>query len=101
MAMSTPNFRAIIIGAGPTGLALANMLVSANIDFLVLERHHTVLPDSGACITLWPHGTRILAQLGFEGSASKDILKLHSRKIIDSQGNLLSDDPTFRWLQEK
>ncbi|KAI0001534.1 hypothetical protein F4779DRAFT_136274 [Xylariaceae sp. FL0662B] len=99
--MSDHLFRVIIVGAGPTGLALGNMLLAANIDFVILERHTRVLTESGACIMLWPHATRVLDQLGLLKSPTGDSIPLHIKKTVDHQGRERSGDPTFRWIEEK
>ena len=57
-------FRVIIIGAGPAGLYLAAALARANIDFVVLERYHTILTHAGAGTVLWPYSSRLMSQLG-------------------------------------
>lgn len=49
--MIKSKFRAIIIGGGPVGLAIANGLDRAGLDFLIVERHPTMTPDSGAGIS--------------------------------------------------
>ncbi|KAF4627989.1 hypothetical protein G7Y89_g10161 [Cudoniella acicularis] len=99
--MDALPFRVIIVGAGPTGLALGNMLIAANIDFVILERHKSVITESGACIMLWPHATRILDQLGLlkKGSHPQHI-PLHSKIAIDHRGSQISNDPTFQWIEE-
>ncbi|KAI0184704.1 hypothetical protein EV127DRAFT_504361 [Xylaria flabelliformis] len=93
-------FRAVIIGAGPTGLALGNMLAAANIDFVILERHDRVVTESGACIMLWPHSTRVLDQLGLLDAAAVESLGLHSKVTIDPLGRQQSEYPTFQWIGE-
>ncbi|KAI0456766.1 FAD/NAD(P)-binding domain-containing protein [Xylaria acuta] len=97
--METP-FRVVIIGAGPTGLALGNMLAAAHIDFVILERHDRVVTESGACIMLWPHSTRVLEQLGLLDTAIDESLGLHSKSTIDNLGRQQSEYPTFRWIGE-
>lgn len=95
-------FRVIIVGAGPTGLALGNMLMAANIDFVILERHKSVITDSGACIMLWPHATRVLDQLGLlKGPSLSQKIRLHTKIAINHQGRQISSDPTFQWIEEK
>lgn len=95
------SFRVIIVGAGPTGLATANMLAAAQIDFVILEQHKQVVTDSGACIMLWPHSARVLDQLGLLESARSRSLGLHSKGTVDSTGRRISNDPTFIWIEEK
>ncbi|KAI1116256.1 FAD/NAD(P)-binding domain-containing protein [Nemania sp. NC0429] len=93
-------FRVIIVGAGPTGLAVGNMLAAAHVDFVILEQHKQVVTDSGACIMLWPHTARILDQLGLLEAARRSSLGLHSKGTIDASGRQLSHDPTFDWIRE-
>ena len=99
--MDTTPFRVIIVGAGPAGLALGNMLIAAGIDFVVLERHNTVVTDSGACIMLWPHTTRILDQLDLIEGSQRGFIPLHTKIGINHRGSQVSNDPTFRWIEEK
>ncbi|KAI0550093.1 hypothetical protein F4679DRAFT_219690 [Xylaria curta] len=94
------SFRVVIVGAGPTGLALGNMLAAAHIDFVILERHDRVVTESGACIMLWPHSTRVLDQLGFLNAAAAESLGLHSKSTIDPLGQQQSEYPTFQWIGE-
>ncbi|KAI1123022.1 FAD/NAD(P)-binding domain-containing protein [Nemania abortiva] len=93
-------FRVIIIGAGPSGLSLANMLVASGVDFIVLERYHTVLAETGTVITLWPHSVRVLDQLGLLDTAVRDSLNLLSRGIMNHDGKAISNDPVFKWIKE-
>ena len=57
------NFRAIVVGAGVTGLTLSHALTKAKIEHVVLERGD-VGPLQGSSIGIHPHGCRILDQLG-------------------------------------
>jgi hypothetical protein len=41
-------FRAIIVGGGPSGLALAHCLHAAKIDYVVLEKRKAIVEFSGA-----------------------------------------------------
>jgi 2-polyprenyl-6-methoxyphenol hydroxylase-like FAD-dependent oxidoreductase len=99
--MDEDTFRVIIIGAGPTGLALGNMLIAANIEFVILERHKSVITESGACIMLWPHAIRILDQLGLLNDPHRWNIPLHAKIAIDYRGSQISNDPTFQWIEEK
>lgn len=58
------SFKVVIAGAGIAGLALVNMLEKHDIDYVVLEKHSSVICEVGASIGLFPHGLRILDQLG-------------------------------------
>lgn len=57
-------FRVIIVGAGISGLLLANILARANIDFVVLEARSQIARPAGGSFDIWPNGARILDQIG-------------------------------------
>lgn len=54
----------IVVGGGVTGLAASHVLSKAGIDHVVLERGKEAAPTSGASIAIYPHGARILEQIG-------------------------------------
>lgn len=58
------TFRAIIIGGGPVGLAMARSLQLADIDYVVLERSPEIAPNMGFGISLYPQSMRLLDQFG-------------------------------------
>ena len=47
---SNSKFRVIIIGAGPIGLVASHIFSQAGIDFILLERRKTIVPEHGAGI---------------------------------------------------
>lgn len=59
-----PQFRVIVVGGGVAGLTASHCLQKAGIDHVVLERRDNVAPPEGASITIYPHGCRILHQIG-------------------------------------
>ncbi|KAJ1337160.1 FAD dependent monooxygenase [Microdochium nivale] len=61
---SHKGFRVIIAGGGVTGLTASHMLTKAGIDHIVIERSSEPAPATGASIAIYPHGSRILEQLG-------------------------------------
>jgi 2-polyprenyl-6-methoxyphenol hydroxylase-like FAD-dependent oxidoreductase len=61
---SESEFRVLIAGGGVAGLALANMMERAGIDYILLEAHGDIAPPVGASIGLFPNGLRVLDQLG-------------------------------------
>ncbi|KAJ6789873.1 hypothetical protein PWT90_04260 [Aphanocladium album] len=61
--MSRYDFKVVVVGGGPTGLALANMLEQLGIDYVVLEAHSDITPRIGTGIFL-SNALRVLDQLG-------------------------------------
>ena len=78
------NFRAIIVGGGVAGLVASHTFFKAGIDHVVLERGSEAAPPTGASIAIYPHGARILQQLGM----------LEQTKAI---ADPLEDGATNRW----
>lgn len=63
--MASSSFRVIIVGASVAGLTLAHCLEQAGIDYLVLEKYHTIDETPiGGFLAIQPNGARILSQLG-------------------------------------
>lgn len=61
--MSKYGFKVVVVGGGPTGLALANMLEQLGIDYVLLEAHADITPRIGTGIFL-SNSLRVLDQLG-------------------------------------
>ena len=57
------QFKVLIVGGGIAGLTLSHCLSKAGIDHVVLESHEIVSPR-GASIGFWPHGMKVLSQIG-------------------------------------
>ncbi|KAI0144512.1 hypothetical protein GGR57DRAFT_324284 [Xylariaceae sp. FL1272] len=94
--MTAPNhFRALIVGAGPVGLVVANALQKAGLDFLVIEKYRSVLTDSGAGIMLWPHTTRIFDQLGLYELCQGRFIHLHKRAMIKQHNGAMIRSSTM------
>ncbi|RYP61694.1 hypothetical protein DL771_010045 [Monosporascus sp. 5C6A] len=101
MSTCQPKFRVIIVGGGPVGLALGNMLAKAGIDFLILERYPSIVAESGAAITLWPHGSRVLDSLELLESAEGNYGTPHKIVRMDLNGTVRREVPIFQWLKEQ
>ncbi|KAI1842805.1 hypothetical protein JX265_002658 [Neoarthrinium moseri] len=64
MSDTESRFRVIVIGGGIAGLSASHMLQKAGIDHIVLERRSEVARLEGGSMFIYPHGSRILDQLG-------------------------------------
>ncbi|KAK1979459.1 hypothetical protein LZ30DRAFT_177205 [Colletotrichum cereale] len=95
-ATLTPSdFRVIVVGAGIAGLTASHCLQKAGIEHVVLERRTEVDPPEGASFAIYPHGARILRQLGcLEAceAACKPCLRYYSR---GPDGQTQSDNGFF------
>ncbi|KAI1751859.1 hypothetical protein F4782DRAFT_503394 [Xylaria castorea] len=100
MKMAESKFRAIIIGGGPVGLAIANGLKRADLDFLIIERHPTIISDSGAGIMLWPHNVRVFDQLGLLGACEGRYIPLYDKTSIRLDGTKIRTGPIFGYLSD-
>ncbi|KAL8976008.1 MAG: hypothetical protein Q9205_007905 [Flavoplaca limonia] len=81
---ASKKFRAIIVGGGVAGLVASHTFSKAGIEHIVLERGSEAAPPTGASIAIYPHGARILQQLGI----------LEQTKAI---ADPLEDGATNRW----
>lgn len=99
--MDQSKFRAVIIGGGPVGLTIANGLQRAGLDFVVVERHPTIISDSGAGIMLWPHSVRIFDQLRLLKSCEGRYIPLHTRKTAHLDGTPMRASSIFGMLVDK
>jgi 2-polyprenyl-6-methoxyphenol hydroxylase-like FAD-dependent oxidoreductase len=88
--MASP--RALIIGAGPAGLATAAALGSVGIDSVVFEQSRTLAPV-GTALTLWPNALAALATFGADKPVSVVGLPAEGNQIRNSTGRLLDDMP--------
>jgi len=68
-----PHFSAIIVGAGPTGLALGNLLGIYGLDALIIERNST-LSTFPKAISLDDEGLRICQAMGLAEAVQANLL---------------------------
>ena len=84
-----------------TGLVLANMLEQYGIDFVVLEKHEVIAPALGAGFAIWPHGARVLEQLGCFEALEKANEPVNVVSSYDEHGVLRESWPDWgHWFQE-
>src|SRR5260370_15122235 len=72
-APSPPYFSIIIVGAGPTGLAMGNLLGMFGIDVLILERN-AGLSDFPKAISIDDEGLRICQAMGLGHAVIENVL---------------------------
>ncbi len=70
---SPPYFSIIIVGAGPTGLAMGNLLGMLGIDVLILERN-VGLSDFPKAISIDDEGLRVCQAMGLSHAVIENVL---------------------------
>lgn len=86
--MEDEPFRVIVIGGGPVGLTAAHALLSAGIDFLVLEARATFTPEEGASLLAYASTQRVWHQLGLHGAMAARACPIDTRSSADHAGNV-------------
>ena len=94
-------FRVIVVGAGVAGLTAAHALRKAHIDHVVLERGSDPAPPTGASIAIYPHGARILEQIGCLDAAKNGCVPMEGfvNRMPDSRA--IVDSKFFKYVKEK
>lgn len=93
MSMLRPFSTAIIVGAGPTGLALANLLGLYGLDALLIERNPT-LSTIPKAISLDDEGLRIVQAMGLAEAVQADLLTNLAARYTSGQRVLARVAPT-------
>jgi 2-polyprenyl-6-methoxyphenol hydroxylase-like FAD-dependent oxidoreductase len=96
-----PSFRVIVVGAGVAGLVASHCLQRAGIDHIVFERRSLVAPPEGASIAIYPHGSRILHQLGCLELVKQACVPLRRWFTRTPDGNRVLNNGYFGYLEEK
>ncbi|CAK7201566.1 hypothetical protein SEUCBS139899_004272 [Sporothrix eucalyptigena] len=97
---SNPNFRAIIVGGGPVGLCLAHAFTLAGIDYVLLERRETPVEPSGFGLALWPHGVRILDQLGLLEEGREMCLLMKDKYNLWPDGSEIGHSSLYEKIEQ-
>lgn len=95
------QFKAIVVGGGPTGLTAAHALGRAGIDFVMLERRSQVILDAGSNLVLAHNGLRVLGQLGLYDDLVKVSSPLYDTQRLDHAGKKMGTMHWFQYLQQK
>ncbi|KAJ0109587.1 hypothetical protein J7T55_014149 [Diaporthe amygdali] len=99
---NTETFKVIIIGGGPTGLALAHMLHLAGIDYKLYDKRKDLCERHGAGLAIQPQNCRILEQLGILDEVIQQELapEMQVHREVNADGNIQAEYPFFHWLKE-
>lgn len=89
-------FRVIIVGGGVGGLAAAHAFQKANIDHVVLEKG-VIAPPKGASIGIYPHGSRILKQIGCLEAVEAECYPLGKSKNLLPDGRIIASSDFFAY----
>lgn len=86
--MEAQPFRVIVVGGGPVGLTAAHALLSAGVDFLVLEARPTFTPEEGASLLAYASTQRVWHQLGLHGAMAARACPVDTRSSADHAGSV-------------
>ncbi len=101
ISSSERPFRAVIIGGGPVGLCLAHALELAGIDYVLLERKEAVVEESGFGLALWPHGVRVLDQIGLLEEGTDMQLPMKDKYNLWPDGSEITHSDLYDDIQRK
>ena len=97
--MSTQDFDVVIIGLGPAGATLANLLAMNNLSILVLEKEASIynLPRA---VHFDDEVMRVFNTIGITKSLTKKLIINKGTKFVDEKGDLLLDWPRPKVITE-
>ncbi|MFA8450199.1 MAG: FAD-dependent oxidoreductase [Bacteroidales bacterium] len=82
--------KVLIVGAGITGLTLANLLQQKDINTSIVEKS-PIITDSQYSIALWPAGSRVLKGLGLYEKYKESSIKIKEFSITTDSGSSLAN----------
>lgn len=94
-------FRIVVVGAGVAGLVASNCLQRLGIDHIVLEKHAEVAPPMGNGISMWPHGLRVLHQLGYLPAIQRDAVPVNRFLSRGPDGRVMHDNLLYTLVEKK
>ena len=97
--MNNLDFDVVIVGLGPTGGTLANLLAINNVSVLILEKEANIynLPRA---VHFDDEIMRVFQTIGITKSLSKKLIINKGTKFIDDNGELLLDWPRPKKITE-
>lgn len=100
ITQSERPFRVVVVGSGVAGMVASNCLQKLGIDHVVLERQTDVAPPLGAGISMWPHGLRILNQLGCLDAVKEAAVPVSRFMSRDPSGRLIHDNLLYTHVEQ-
>ena len=97
--MSTVDFDVIIIGLGPSGGTLANLLAMNNLSILILEKEASIYKLPRA-VHFDDEVMRVFNTIGITSSLKKKLIINKGTKFINEKGELLLDWPRPKVITE-
>lgn len=94
-------FRIIVVGGGVAGIVASNALQRLGVDHVVLEKYSDIAPPLGAGISMWPHGLRVLHQLGYLPAIQKASVPISRFCSRDPSGKLIHDNLLYTHVEKK
>lgn len=91
----------IIVGAGVSGLLLANIFKKLSVDYLVLEAREDVGERVGSSYGLWPNAARILDQIDCWDAVQKACDPIISYHVRQPDGKLLMSSGIASYMTEQ
>lgn len=88
--MSGQETDVVIVGAGPVGLTLANLLAQRNVRVLLVERNGG-LSDEPRAISITDESLRVMDQIGILDALAPDMLMDTGARYYGRKGQLLAE----------
>ncbi|WP_432443425.1 bifunctional 3-(3-hydroxy-phenyl)propionate/3-hydroxycinnamic acid hydroxylase [Rhizobium aethiopicum] len=86
----------VIVGAGPTGLTLANLLGGMNVSVVLIERNMTTVQEPRA-VSIDDESMRTMQAIGLSDDVERIVARGYgSRYLSPSRRNFLTVEPTSR-----
>lgn len=99
MADTKKKFKAIIVGGGPVGMYLAHALQATGLDCVLCEKRDAIPPATAFGVFLWPHGLRLLHQVGLLDQTEAISSLLTKITHVGPAGNVVREYSDFKFLE--
>jgi len=97
--MNNKNFDVVIVGLGPVGATLANLLAMNDLSVLILEKE-AGLYDLPRAVHFDDEVMRVFNTIGIAKGLSKKLIINKGTKFIDEKGKILLDWPRPKIITE-